>query len=113
MKSEYVVIDTVSMFRQRYVIPKSAMKDWNEDVKNVTDKMAKEWGCDAVTCEEVKEFSQKWLGETITNVDLVDTEKVLKIFAEDNPEIIKEWSQAKQLDFINKWKDESPRPSDK
>ena len=109
MKSEYVVIDTVSMFRQRYVVPKSEMQEWNEEVK-LTDKLAKEWAADAVTAEEIKEFSQKWLGETITNIDLVDTEKILSIFAEDNPEIIKEWSQAKQLDFINKWKDDSPKP---
>jgi hypothetical protein len=109
MKSEYVVVDTISVFKQRYVVPKSVMQEWNEEVK-LTDKLAKEWASDAVSCEEVKEFSQRWLGETITNVDLVDTEKVLQLFAEDNsPEIYKEWSQAKILDFINKWKDDLPK----
>lgn len=108
MKSEYVVIDTVSMFRQRYVVPKEVVESWNTDVK-ANDKLVKEWAMDAVTTEEVKEFSQKWLGETITNVDMVDTQKILKLFAEDNPEIIKEWSQAKQLDFINDWEEKSPK----
>lgn len=108
MKSEYVVIDTVSMFRQRYVVPKEVVESWNTDVK-ANDKLIKEWAMDAVTTEEIKEFSQKWLGETITNVDMVDTQKILKLFAEDNPEIIKEWSQAKQLDFINDWEEKSPK----
>jgi hypothetical protein len=109
MKSDYVVIDTVSMFKQRYIIPREELQKLNEDVK-LTDKLAKEWASDSVTTEEVKEFSQRWLGETISNVDIVDTEKVLKLFKEDNEELSEEWSQAKQLDYINDWKDKPVRP---
>jgi hypothetical protein len=108
MKSDYVVVDTVSMFRQRYIIPREELQKLNEDVK-LTEKLAKEWASDSVTTEEVKEFSQRWLGETITNVDIVDTEKVLKLFKEDNEELSEEWSQAKQLDYINDWKDKPVR----
>jgi len=108
MKSDYVVVDTVSMFKQRYIIPREELQKLNEDVK-LTDKLAKEWASDSVTTEEVKEFSQRWLGETITNVDIVDTEKVLKLFKEDNEELSEEWSQAKQLDYINDWKDKPVR----
>ena len=109
MKSDYVVVDTVSMFKQRYIIPREELQKLNEDVK-LTDKLAKEWASDSVTTEEVKEFSQRWLGETITNVDIVDTQKVLKLFKEDNEELSEEWSQAKQLDYINDWKDKPVRP---
>jgi len=108
MKSDYVVVDTVSMFKQRYIIPREELQKLNEDVK-LTDKLAKEWASDSVTTEEVKEFSQRWLGETITNVDIVDTEKVLKLFKEDNEELSQEWTQAKQLDYINDWKDKPVR----
>jgi hypothetical protein len=108
MKTDYVVVDTVSMFRQRYIIPREELQKLNEDVK-LTDKLAREWASDSVTTEEVKEFSQRWLGETITNVDIVDTEKVLKLFKEDNEELSEEWSQAKQLDYINDWKDKPVR----
>jgi ribosomal protein S2 len=108
MKSDYVVVDTVSMFKQRYIIPREELQKLNEDVK-LTEKLAKEWASDSVTTEEVKEFSQRWLGETITNVDIVDTEKVLKLFKEDNEELSEEWSQAKQLDYINDWKDKPVR----
>jgi ribosomal protein S2 len=108
MKSDYVVVDTVSMFKQRYIIPREELQKLNEDVK-LTEKLAKEWASDSVTTEEVKEFSQRWLGETITNVDIVDTEKVLKLFKEDNEKLSEEWSQAKQLDYINDWKDKPVR----
>jgi hypothetical protein len=108
MKSDYVVVDTVSMFKQRYIIPREELQKLNEDVK-LTEKLAKEWASDSVTTEEVKEFSQRWLGETISNVDIVDTEKVLKLFKEDNEELSEEWSQAKQLDYINDWKDKPVR----
>ena len=108
MKSDYVVVDTVSMFKQRYIIPREELQKLNEDVK-LTEKLAKEWASDSVTTEEVKEFSQRWLGETITNVDIVDTEKVLKLFKEDNEELSQEWTQAKQLDYINDWKDKPVR----
>lgn len=108
MKSDYVVVDTVSMFKQRYIIPREELQKLNEDVK-LTDKLAKEWASDSVTTEEVKEFSQRWLGETITNVDIVDTQKVLKLFKEDNEELSEEWTQAKQLDYINDWKDKPVR----
>jgi len=108
MKTDYVVVDTVSMFKQRYIIPREELQKLNEDVK-LTDKLAREWASDSVTTEEVKEFSQRWLGETITNVDIVDTEKVLKLFKEDNEELSEEWSQAKQLDYINDWKDKPVR----
>jgi hypothetical protein len=62
-----------------------------------------------VESEEVKEFSQRWLGETVTNVDFADTEKVLRLFKEDNELLAEEWSQAKQLDYINNWKENTPK----
>ena len=59
MKSDYVVVDTVSMFKQRYIIPREELQKLNEDIK-LTDKLAKEWASDSVTKEEAKEFSQRW-----------------------------------------------------
>jgi len=104
MKNDYVVIDTVSMFKQRYIIPREELQKLNEDVK-LTDKLAKEWAQECVEAEEVKEFSQRWLGETVSNVDFVDTQKVLNLFKEDNEQLSEEWTQAKQLDYINNWKE--------
>lgn len=108
MKSDYIVIDTVSMFKQRYIVPREEVQKWNEEVK-LTDKLAKQWAQESVEGEEVKEFSQRWLGETVTNVDFADTQKVLNLFKEDNERLSEEWTQAKQLDYINDWKDKTPK----
>jgi hypothetical protein len=108
MKSDYVVIDTVSMFRQRYIVPREEVQKWNEEIK-LTDKLAKQWAQESVEAEEIKEFSQRWLGETVTNVDFADTEKVLRLFKDDNEQLSEEWTQAKQLDYINDWKDNTPK----
>lgn len=108
MKSDYVVVDTISVFKQRYIIPREEVQRFNEEVA-LTDKLAKLWSQESVEAEEVKEFSQKWLGETVTNIDFANTEKVLKIFKEDNEQLSEEWTQAKQLDFINDWKDKTPK----
>jgi hypothetical protein len=108
MKSDYVVIDTVSMFRQRYIVPREEVQKWNEEIK-LTDKLAKQWAQESVESEEIKEFSQRWLGETVTNVDFADTEKVLRLFKDDNEQLSEEWTQAKQLDYINDWKDNTPK----
>ena len=60
MKSDYVVVDTVSVFKQRYIIPREEVQKWNEEV-NVLTSLAKQWAQESVECEEVKEFSQRWL----------------------------------------------------
>lgn len=108
MKNDYVIVDTVSMFKQRYILPREEVQKFNEEMK-LTDKLAKQWSQESVESEEVKEFSQRWLGETVTNIDFADTEKVLKLFKDDNEQLSKEWSQAKQLDYINDWKDKTPK----
>lgn len=108
MKSDYVVVDTVSMFKQRYIVPREEVQKWNEEIK-LTDKLAKVWAQESVEAEEVKEFSQRWLGETVTNIDFADTQKVLNLFKEDNERLSEEWTQARQLDYINDWKDNTPK----
>lgn len=108
MKSDYVIVDTISVFKQRYIIPREEVQRFNEEVA-LTDKLAKLWSQESVECEEVKEFSQRWLGETVTNIDFADTPKVLALFKEDNEQLSEEWSQAKQLDYINDWKDKTPK----
>ena len=108
MKSDYVVIDTISVFKQRYIVPREEVQKWNEEIK-LTDKLAKVWAQESVEAEEVKEFSQRWLGETVTNIDFADTQKVLNLFKEDNERLSEEWTQARQLDYINDWKDNTPK----
>lgn len=110
MKDKYAVVTVVSSFKQRYVIPFSELQKTNEEVK-LTDKLAIEWANDSVTCEEVKEFSQKWLGETIIDTHLVEEEEIMKIFKEDNKYLAEgpdAWTDAKILDYCRRWKEVSP-----
>lgn len=101
--TDYVKVNTVSIFRQTYVIPLDSLQEENTDVE-LTHKLAEEWANDAVTCENVEEFSQKWMGENIITTDILSEEEILKQFDKDNPELITEWDDQRKLSFINSWK---------
>jgi len=104
MKDKYVKVDLISSFRQSYIIPYEALQEMNEKVR-LTDELAMQWAEESVMCEEVKEFSQKWIGENVVDVDIINTEKALELFKRDNKVLSEEWSTSKQLDYINNWKD--------
>ena len=103
----YVVVTTVSQFRQRYTIPVSELQKLNPhvDISNDVVKQV-EWAQDSVTTEDVNEFSQKWLGETIVDTFILDEERMLNLFDRDN-DYIKEWSKKQKLEFFNNWQDKS------
>lgn len=101
--TKYVKVECVSMFRQTYMIPMEGLQETNPEVK-LTDNLALEWAQDCVTTEEVEEFSQKWLGENIVDVDILSAEEVIKRFDRDNPELKTEWDKERKLKFINSWK---------
>lgn len=66
----YVLVETVLTYRMRYVI----------DVKD--DPV--DWSLDTVIMQEAKEFSQKYLDETIVSHRVVSKEEILKMMDEDN-----------------------------
>lgn len=102
----YVVVTAVSTFRQRYCIPVSKLQEMNPEV-DVTDNPALQiqWTQDAVTMEEVKEFSQKWLTETIVDTFILDEERVLNLFDRDN-DYLSGWPKEKKLKYLDNWKEE-------
>lgn len=69
-RSDIVLVETISTFRVRYAarVPKGK----------------KDWALDSVTMEEVQEFSQKHLDETIVSHRLLTNEQYLELFDEDN-----------------------------
>lgn len=67
---EWVLVDAISQFRQRYCVQ--------------VPKGKTEWALDTVTMEEAKEFSQEHLGETIFSHRVVSEEEALKVFDQDN-----------------------------
>jgi len=99
----YVVVTAVSQFRQRYAIPVSALQGMSPDVK-LDDKTLIEYANDSVTCEEVNEFSQSWMGEQIVDTFILDEPRVLQLFDRDN-DYLKEWTKEKKLEHIHEWED--------
>lgn len=86
MMPKYLV-ETVSVFRMRYVI----------EAKNVSDAK------DEVTMNvgELAEFSQLHIDEMITSARQIDKKEYLRLFDEDN-EYLKAWSKEQKLNWINK-----------
>lgn len=109
-EERYVVVTTTSSFRQRYAIPVSRLQELNTDVDITNDPVRQvEWAKDSVTAEEIKEFSQKWLGETIVDTFILDEERVLQLFDRDN-DYLSEWTKEKKLEWIDDWKEKPVVP---
>ena len=66
----WVMVDTISTFRMRYVIEAPASNP--------------EYALDDVTMETAKEFSQEWLGEQIVSHRVVSEEEAIAICDVDN-----------------------------
>lgn len=84
-QTEWVLVETVSQFRMRYMIEVPVGK--------------KEWALDTVTCNEGKEFSQEHIGETIVSHRVVSQEEALKICDEDN-DYCQKWSDEKKIEVF-------------
>lgn len=99
----YVIVTCVSQFRQRYCVPMSELQKLNADVQ-LDAETARQWAMDSVTSQEVKEFSQEWLGETILDTHILDEERVLNLFDRDN-EYLSTWTKEQKIKYIHNWKD--------
>ena len=93
-RTQLVLVEAISQFRQRYVV--------EVPVGNSG------WALDTVTMEEAQEFSQKWLGETITSHRIISEQEVIKLFDEDN-DYLKDWSDDKKLEFITEWSEDESK----
>ena len=78
----WVMVECISMFRERYMV--EAPKDYPE------------YALDDVTMERPKEFSQKWLGETIVSHRVVSSMEALDICDVDN-DYCKEWTDEQKI----------------
>ena len=101
----YVVVTAVSTHRMRYCVPVSKLQELNTDT-DITNNTLKqiEWAKDSVTMEEVKEFSQHWLGEKIVDTFILDEERVLQLFDRDN-DYLSDWDKEKKVKYIHNWRE--------
>ena len=86
IETQWVLVETVSMFRERYMVEVPVGVD-------MYGKDKAEWALDTVTMEEAKEFSQQHLGQTIVSHRVVTKEEALALCDKDN-------------DYVKKWSDE-------
>ena len=82
IQTEWVLVETISQFRQRYVVE--------------VPKGKSEYALDTVTMDEAKEFSQKHLGETIFSSRIISEKDALDLFDEDN-DYLKQWNDEQKM----------------
>jgi len=91
IKKEFVLVECISMFRQRYVVEVPAGKA--------------EWALDTVVMQEAKEFSQEHIGENIVSHRVMSEEEVLALCNIDN-DYANNWNDKLKLDtFVTKVKE--------
>jgi hypothetical protein len=99
IETQYVLVECISQFRQRYVVEvPTGIDQWGKD-KTL-------WALDTVTMEEAKEFSQEHLGETIVSHWVLSRDEVLEMCDQDNY-YCKDWPDEKKFEtFVTEWKED-------
>jgi hypothetical protein len=96
MSNKYYVVTAISQYRMRYVIPV-------EDLMDEDGNVSKVWALDSVVMEEVEEFSQDHIGETVIDVVEEDEETVLARFDEENS-YLNDWTLEHKVKYIRDWR---------
>ena len=99
VKEQYVVVTAISSHRMRYAVPMSELQKMNDAYT-----VKPEWALDAVTMQEVKEFSQEHLGEQICDMVVLDETQILELFDKDN-DYLSSWTEEKKLEWIEDWQE--------
>lgn len=88
-KTEWVLVEAVSMFRMRYMVEVPVGKS--------------EYALDTVVMQEAKEFSQKFLDENIVSHRVMSKEEALVLCDTDN-DYCKSWEVSnKEKNFFTEW----------
>jgi hypothetical protein len=69
-QTEWVLVDTISQYRMRYLVEVPAGKT--------------EYALDTVSWDEAQEFDQEWLGETILSHRTITEQEALDLFRAEN-----------------------------
>jgi hypothetical protein len=88
MTQRYAIITTISTFRLRYAIP---IRE-GECAHSIQD---------LVTCNEIDEFSQLHIGETIVDASECSEQEMLELCDRDN-DYLKNWTQNQKIEWVNR-----------
>ena len=89
LKKKMYMVETVQLFRHRYVVETYEPSDAEDEVHYNMDN------------NEFKEFSQKHLSEEIVSVREIEQTDYLRIFDEDNS-YLRTWANEQKLEMVNK-----------
>lgn len=92
--SKFVLVDTLIQYRMRYII--EVPDNHNDREYQCT---AEQWAADTVTSEEMKEFSQLYLGETILSTREIAKEEIIPLCDEDN-EYLSSWTEEQKMNLV-------------
>ena len=97
-ETQWVLVETVSTFRERYMIEVPiGTDDFGHDKAD--------WALDTVTMNEAKEFSQEHLGEQIVSHRVVTKEEALAMCDKDN-DYGSSWDEeTKMKNFFTPWEE--------
>jgi bifunctional DNA-binding transcriptional regulator/antitoxin component of YhaV-PrlF toxin-antitoxin module len=91
-ETEFVLVDCVSTFRQRYMVE--------------VPKGKSEWALDTVILNGAKEFSQEHIGEQIISHRVVNKDEIIELCDKDN-DYAKTWNDEHKFNtFVTSWKEE-------
>lgn len=104
--TKYVMVTVISTFRNRYAISVDQLQAMNTDVS--IEGLELQWAEDCVICEELEDFSQLHLGETIIDSVLLDETQLLELlsFDKDN-DYLSDWSKEQKLAWITKLREKN------
>jgi len=97
-ETQLILVETVSMFRQRYMVEVPVGTDEQGNDKSL-------WALDTVTCNEAKEFSQEHLGETIVSHRVVSKKEAMSLCDIDNAYASNWNDDMKVKAFYTPWED--------
>ena len=86
MEKKLYLVETVSMFRMRFVVEAKEAEHANDEV----------------VCNngDLEEFSQKHIAENIVSTREITADEYMKLFDEDN-DYLKQWTDVEKMQFVN------------
>lgn len=88
MEKKLYLVETVSIFRMRYVVEA-------REAEHAEDEVVMR-----LTAEDFKEFSQQHVDECITSTRQISASEFMDLFDKDN-DYLESWPAVKRMQFIN------------
>jgi len=99
VETQWVLVECVSTFRDRYMVEVPIGTDTHGKDKT-------EWALDTVTMNEAKTFSSEHLGEQIVSHRVVSKEEALSLCDKDNDYTTSWDEELKMQNFFTTWKEQ-------